>query len=209
MEMFWASRVSAAKHLIFNSDNHMNTSDLQGDDESRAYFPCPFCYVEIELRVLCNHLQEEHCFGLINAVCPLCASNLGKDPLEHFTMQHSHSVKRKKRSQKSDFWSNCPTITIGQDFREVTSFFDSNLIREKSNVRDPDPDHHLSQFLTSIPLLDPKADLDDRSSTTTASLVDEITSHRPAISKEYSEQDYEERGRKAAFAQELILSVIF
>lgn len=40
----------------------------QGEDEVRAWFPCPFCYVEIELLVLCVHLQEEHCFDLKNAV---------------------------------------------------------------------------------------------------------------------------------------------
>lgn len=41
---------------------------MDGDDDVRAWFPCPFCYVEIEIPVLCGHLQEEHCFDLKNAV---------------------------------------------------------------------------------------------------------------------------------------------
>lgn len=34
----------------------------------RAWFPCPFCYVDIEVQAICVHLQEEHCFDLRNAV---------------------------------------------------------------------------------------------------------------------------------------------
>lgn len=26
-------------------------------------------------------------------VCPICAANLGKDALSHFTVQHAHSIK--------------------------------------------------------------------------------------------------------------------
>ena len=42
--------------------------DSDGEDDARSYFPCPFCCVEIEVPVLCSHLQEEHCFDLKNAV---------------------------------------------------------------------------------------------------------------------------------------------
>ncbi|KAI7748863.1 hypothetical protein M8C21_024950 [Ambrosia artemisiifolia] len=73
-----------------NSDNHLT---MDGDDDVRAWFPCPFCYVEIEIPVLCCHLQEEHCFDLKNAVCPICAANLGKDAIAHFTSHHVHSIK--------------------------------------------------------------------------------------------------------------------
>ncbi|KAL3824888.1 hypothetical protein ACJIZ3_020917 [Penstemon smallii] len=75
------------------------------DKEVRAWFPCPFCYVEIEVPILCLHLQEEHYFDMKNAVCPICAANLEKDTISHFTMQHAHSVKRRKKSQNSGFWS--------------------------------------------------------------------------------------------------------
>ncbi|KAL5671767.1 hypothetical protein ACJX0J_016073, partial [Zea mays] len=57
------------------------------------YFPCPFCYIEVEVPFICNHLQEEHCFDTRNAVCPICANNLGKDVAAHFRLQHTHLLK--------------------------------------------------------------------------------------------------------------------
>lgn len=59
--------------FLFETDNHLNMDGSEGEDDSRAYFPCPFCYVEIELHALCSHLQEEHCFDLKNAVLYLFA----------------------------------------------------------------------------------------------------------------------------------------
>lgn len=53
--------------IRFKVGNHSLIED-EGGDEVRAWFPCPFCYVEIELPMLCVHLQEEHCFALKNAV---------------------------------------------------------------------------------------------------------------------------------------------
>lgn len=48
--------------------NHVMMSNEMGDDDVRAWFPCPFCYVDIEIPALSVHLQEEHCFDLKNAV---------------------------------------------------------------------------------------------------------------------------------------------
>lgn len=41
---------------------------ISEDGELWEYFPCPFCYIEVEVPFICNHLQEEHCFDTRNAV---------------------------------------------------------------------------------------------------------------------------------------------
>ncbi|KAL6636463.1 hypothetical protein ACP70R_024035 [Stipagrostis hirtigluma subsp. patula] len=64
-----------------------------GHDEWWEYFPCPFCYTEVEVPFLCDHLQVEHCFDMKNAVCPICADCLGSDTAAHFRIQHSHLLK--------------------------------------------------------------------------------------------------------------------
>ncbi|KAK6148295.1 hypothetical protein DH2020_019207 [Rehmannia glutinosa] len=143
---FWAARVhrhtpSVQSARLSNYGNHILTED-EGGDEVRAWFPCPFCYVEIEVPLFCVHLQEEHCFHLKNAVCPICAANLGKDALGHFTVQHAHSIKRRKKSQKSGFWSNAPT-SIVKDLRELSSFF---------GTKEPSHDPLLSPFICNVPL---------------------------------------------------------
>lgn len=213
---FWAARVQSAKHLSalqaarlnHRLDHHLNMDDFEGDDDARAYFPCPFCYIEIELRVLCSHLQEEHCFDLKNAVCPLCAANLGKDAIGHFTAQHSHSIKRRRKSHKSGFWSNSPAM-IGKDFRELSSFFGSSSTSRRGNVPDSAPDPLLSPFLCNVPLSDPKGNQEDECSGDAASTNYDAKSTIPVGSSVLQEQDCEERKQKAAFCQELILSTIF
>lgn len=55
------------KFINNGPDEYLITDDM-GDDDMRAWFPCPFCYVDIEVQAICVHLQEEHCFDLRNAV---------------------------------------------------------------------------------------------------------------------------------------------
>ncbi|XP_054820589.1 protein DEHYDRATION-INDUCED 19 homolog 5-like isoform X2 [Prosopis cineraria] len=97
-----AKHLSAVQAARLHSDNISVFYESDGDDDARSYFPCPFCYVEIEVPVLCSHLQEEHCFELKNAVCPLCAANLGRDATAHFIVQHSSSLKRRRKPEKSN-----------------------------------------------------------------------------------------------------------
>ncbi|PSR89474.1 Protein DEHYDRATION-INDUCED 19 like [Actinidia chinensis var. chinensis] len=212
----WASRFHSAKHLSVlqaarlnhNTDNRINMNALEGDDDTSAYFPCPYCDVEIELRVLCSHLQEEHCFDLKNAVCPLCAANLGKDALGHFTVQHAHSVKRRKKNQKPGIWSNSSTM-FSKDLRELSSFLGSSAMSGRGNVHDSAPDPLLSPFICNVPLSDHKGNQEDECSGNAASTTSDVTSTVPARWDELQEQDYEERKLRAAFLQQLILSTIF
>lgn len=167
----------------------------EGDDDARAYFPCPFCYVDIEIPVLCSHLQEEHCFDLKNAVCPLCAANLGKDVIGHFTLQHAHSLKRRRKSQKSGAWTNSP-------LRELSSFLGS-----RGNSYESAPDPLLSPFLCSISVSD--GNQQDKCSSDNASFASDMKSTVPSTPSEGQEQDYEERQQRAIFVQQLIGSTIF
>ncbi|KAL3628900.1 hypothetical protein CASFOL_027946 [Castilleja foliolosa] len=165
---FWAARVHNHRHLpsvqsakLSNSGNYSLVED-EGDNEARAWFPCPFCYVEIELPLLCVHLQDEHCFELKNAVCPICAANLGKDVLGHFTMQHANSIKRRKESKKSSFWNNVSSNMV-KDFKELSSFLGANLSTQGS-VNEPSPDPLLLPFLCTVPVAVPNDNRDDSSS---------------------------------------------
>ncbi|KAL8250381.1 hypothetical protein R6Q59_034074 [Mikania micrantha] len=188
MEMdFWGSKVHSAKHhfhtlqsgRLNNSDNHLA---MDGDDDVRAWFPCPFCYFEIEIPVLCRHLQEEHCFDLKNAVCPICAANLGKDAIAHFTSHHVHSIKRRRKSQKSGLWSNGSSHT-----QDTTG---------RGNIHETAPDP-LSAFLCNVPFSDVQEE--QISSSTSQSKGNEVE----------EVQDHEEKRHRAAFVQQVVYSTIF
>ncbi|XP_021655571.2 protein DEHYDRATION-INDUCED 19 homolog 6 isoform X5 [Hevea brasiliensis] len=213
---FWPSRIYA-KHLSavqadrYNSaDNNLAMDDSDGDEDSRAYFPCPFCYVDIEVHVLCSHLQDEHCFDLKNAVCPLCAANLGKDVIGHFTVNHASSLTvlftcfrssgRRRKSLKSGLWTGSSAM-IG---KELSSFLGSST-NGRANTNESAPDPLLSPFLGSGSHSHPQGSQEDESSNITAHLKSTET---PSLDGG-DEVDSEERRHRAAFVQELISSTIF
>ncbi|XP_071733934.1 protein DEHYDRATION-INDUCED 19 homolog 5-like [Rutidosis leptorrhynchoides] len=191
MEMdFWGLKSHSAKHNhqhfhtlhsghFNNSDSHLTMATINGDDDVRAWFPCPFCYVEIEIPGLCCHLQEEHCFNLKNAACPICAANLGKDALSHFTSHHVHSIKRRK-SQKSGLWSNGVKMT------------------DRGNMLEARPDP-LSAFLGNVPFSELEED----------KVPSAISDRVSDASVEVKVKDHEEKRYQAAFVQDLIFSTIF
>ncbi|XP_076927631.1 protein DEHYDRATION-INDUCED 19 homolog 5-like [Bidens hawaiensis] len=184
---FWGSRAHSSRHhhhfhtlqsdRLNNSDNHLT---MDGDDDVRAWFPCPFCYVEIEIPVLCCHLQEEHCFDLKSAVCPICAANLGKDAIAHFTSHHVQMIKRRRKSPKSGLWSHTREMTDRGNTHETT----------------PDP---LSAFLRNVSFS--KLQEEQVSSV--------ITSDIKSRNEVEKVKDDEEKQHQAAFVQQLVLSTIF
>ncbi|KAM3374606.1 protein DEHYDRATION-INDUCED 19 6 isoform X1 [Capsicum galapagoense] len=210
---FWCARENSTKNLsavqcayLSNSDSHLNGGN-EAEEDVRAWFPCPFCYVEIEVPTLCSHLQHEHCFDLKNAVCPICAATLGKDPTGHFSVQHAQSVKRRRNYLKPGFWNNT-TAMIGKDSREITSFFGTNSAFGRYKVQESAPDPLLLPFLCNTPPFDPKCRQQDKSSVCDAATT-EIGSIKLAVCDPALEEDFEEKRQRAAFLQELVASTIF
>ncbi|CAN4099269.1 unnamed protein product [Withania somnifera] len=166
---FWTTKINSAKNLsavqcthLSNSVSHLNEENEAED--VRAWFPCPFCYVDIEVPTLCSHLQDEHCFELTDAVYPICAATLGKDPTRHFSFQHAHSVKRRRRNYlKPGFWNN-DTAMIGKDPIKITSLLAKNSEFSQYIIQEYAPDPLLLPFLCNAPPSDPKCRQHDKSS---------------------------------------------
>ncbi|XP_021888848.1 protein DEHYDRATION-INDUCED 19 homolog 6-like isoform X2 [Carica papaya] len=186
------------------SDEESVLEDSEGDDDARACFPCPFCYVDIEVHLLCGHLQEEHCFDLKNSVCPLCAANLGRDVLGHFIVQHASSLKRRRRSQKLGHLTGSSAM-LG---RELISFLGSST-NAGGSLRGTIPDPVLSPFFCSASFTGPNGFQPEDYCSDKVSGFFEVKSSEHSFLDEVHEQDKEERRKRAAFVQQLILSTIF
>lgn len=72
-----------------HADNHSIVDETETDDNVKACVPCPFCYLEIEVHMICSHLQEEHCFEMKNAVCAFLYLI---DPFYIYVFCHSLSI---------------------------------------------------------------------------------------------------------------------
>ncbi|XP_038683348.1 protein DEHYDRATION-INDUCED 19 homolog 5-like isoform X9 [Tripterygium wilfordii] len=186
---FWSSRVhstttkrfSAVHATSLNSDNHLVLDDSDGDDDPRACFPCPFCYMEIE-------------------VCPLCAANLGKDVIGHFVVQHASSLKRRRKSRKSCHWTGSSAM-LG---KELSSFLGPSTY-SKGNAPDP----LLSPFLSGVSHSDLSSIKEDEKHNKSATTICDLKSTELSLQNEDYDPDYEERRQRAAFVQLLFASTIF
>lgn len=201
---FWASKFHSSKHFSarLTSGSHSLLDNSEVSDDPRTYFTCPFCYVDTELSLLCNHLQEEHCFDVKNAVCPVCALNLGKDVVGHFKVHHASSIKTRRKSQKSELWG----LYTGRG-----SIIGLNTKSSSENVNGSAPDPLLSPFLCAIPFSEPKGDESQESCDANDCLsILETESSKPAMlnQSQKGDQDSEELRQRAEFCQQLILSVI-
>ncbi|XP_068666510.1 protein DEHYDRATION-INDUCED 19 homolog 6-like [Aristolochia californica] len=209
---FWTSMVNSAKHISvmqatrLNSETYLCLDDSEGDDDLQSCFPCPFCYGDIEVPLLCTHLQEEHCFDVKNAVCPVCAANLGKDMIEHFTVQHSHLLKRRRKLQRTGLWTNSG---VSKELQELSSFIGITASNRR-NTTDDAPDPLLSPFLCGLVLPDVKSNQeacleDDK----VALIASDSKSSGQSVPDAVPEQADEEARERAAFVQQLLLATIF
>ncbi|KAJ6882312.1 hypothetical protein NC651_028802 [Populus alba x Populus x berolinensis] len=190
---FWSSTLTDFALGYASTDNHLAMDDSDGDDNSRAYFPCPFCYVEIEVHLFCGHLLDEHCFDLKNAVCPLCAANLGKDAIGHFIVQHASSLKHRRKHKKSGLWTGSSAM-LGKD---LSSFLGSST-NSRANTHESAPDPLLSPFLGNLSLSDPRQSQHDEPSNISAS---HSKSSGMSSLDRGSQVDYEEQRQKSTFVQ--------
>ncbi|GMN46023.1 hypothetical protein TIFTF001_015188 [Ficus carica] len=199
---FWSSRVHSARHFsaavpasrLHSGDRNSALDDAEGDDR-KPCFPCPFCYVDIEITTLCIHLQEEHCFDFKNAVCPLCAATLGRDITGHFMVQHASSLKHRRKSQKSGFWTSGSAM-LGKEL----------LKRGREDAYESAPDPLLSPFICSLSIVEPKGVQQDECSITDVPVTCDAKSSEPSLR---CEKEDREKRQRATFVQELIASTIF
>jgi len=219
----WAARVTAAKrhHAVHHYHNHtdrqFNFDELEGDDDVRADFTCPFCYEDFDIALLCCHLEDEHCIETKNALCPVCAAKVGKDMVGHITLQHGHLFKmqRRRRLRKGGLPPNSTLSFLSKEFREgqlhpLLGGLSSRGVAANSAVPDP----LLSSFVYNLSIsesteeqIKPKVSSEE-SLTKTSPDVRVMGSVESSLTAEEREQKFEEEARQSEFVQQLLLSTI-
>uniref|UniRef100_A0A7N0T615 Di19 C-terminal domain-containing protein n=1 Tax=Kalanchoe fedtschenkoi TaxID=63787 RepID=A0A7N0T615_KALFE len=147
--------------------------------------------------------------SILFQVCPLCTENLGRNPLEHFTLQHTHSIKQRRlKSQRSGgVWvTNQPGP--GKELRDISSY----LGTASRNATRPDsaPDPLLAPFLSHAPQSrNVNLQEDERfkiSNISTRSDEKRITGRSV---DESQRQKGEEKRQRIVFVEDLVMSTIF
>ncbi|KAG8648298.1 hypothetical protein MANES_09G174600v8 [Manihot esculenta] len=182
----WSARLSSASKryqsvLQSRSDMFIGFEEIDGDDDIREEFPCPFCSEYFDIVGLCCHIDDEH---------PVEAKN-----------------GRKRKSRKGGHHS---TLTLlRKELREgnlQSLFGGSSCIVSSTNVA---PDPLLSSFI--LPMADDFGSAQPSFSSETSSAkksLDENVSARNMKSSPLSIKDQEEKAKRSEFVQGLLFSAI-
>ncbi|KAK8543031.1 hypothetical protein V6N12_015601 [Hibiscus sabdariffa] len=228
----WSSRLSSASKryqsaLQLRSDMFMGFEEIDGEDEIREEFRCPFCSEYFDIFGLCCHIGDEHPVEAKNGVCPVCAVRVGFDMVAHITLQHgnifkislSHSRFRllgacdlepfKSRKRKSRKGGSHSTLSLmRKELREgnLQSLFGGSCMVSSSNSA---PDPLLSSFI--LPTVDEFVSVQphfSRETRTTKKSSDVSKSERNVKSTALSVKDQEEKTKRCDFVQGMLLSTI-
>ncbi|KAL9290432.1 putative drought induced 19 type, zinc-binding protein [Arabidopsis thaliana] len=113
----WSDRLASATRryqLAFpsRSDTFLGFEEIDGEEEFREEFACPFCSDYFDIVSLCCHIDEDHPMEAKNGVCPVCAVRVGVDMVAHITLQHANIFK-------ISFFSFSQVIYNNQSFLSV------------------------------------------------------------------------------------------
>ncbi|CAH2054764.1 unnamed protein product [Thlaspi arvense] len=91
----FSSSSSSSRRCQSRSDLYIGGGyeDLEGEDDLKAEFICPFCAEDFDIVGLCCHVDEEHPVEAKNGVCPVCTKRVGLDIVGHITTQHANFFK--------------------------------------------------------------------------------------------------------------------
>lgn len=211
----WSARLSSASKryqsaLQSRSDMFMGFEEIDGEDDIREEFPCPFCSEYFDIVGLCCHIDDEHPVEAKNGVCPVCAMRVGVDMVAHITLQHGNIFKmqRKRKSRKGG--SHSTLSLLRKELREgnlQSLFGGSSCIMSSSNSA---PDPLLSSFI--LPMVDDfvsvQPHFSSETSTTKKSADVNKSERNVQASPPLSVKDQEEKAKRCEFVQGLLLSTI-
>ncbi|KAF8401397.1 hypothetical protein HHK36_012335 [Tetracentron sinense] len=213
--------------LQSRSDAYIGFEEIDGDDDSRAEFPCPFCWKDFDILGLCCHIDEVHPVEAKNGLCPFCAMRVGVDMVAHMTMVHGNIFKisfysswnynalnsltsdymRKRRSRRGG--SHSTLSILRKELRDVNlqSLLGGSSIVSSSNTA---PDPLLSSFMYNMPMADEPISVQPHSSTEASSVKESsdenMLGRNVQPSPPLSGKDQEEKAQRCKFVQGLLLS---
>ncbi|RID71223.1 hypothetical protein BRARA_C03173 [Brassica rapa] len=177
--------------------------DLEGEDDLKSEFICPFCAEVFDIVGLCCHIDEEHPVEVKNGVCPVCTKRVGLDIVGHITTQHANffKVQRRRRLRKGGYSS--AYLALKKELREANlqSLLggSSSSFTSSTNI---DSDPLLSSFMFNSP--PSKSVLEG----TSATKVSQKASLKRDVQEAPLSGEDQEKAKKSEFVRGLFLSTM-
>ncbi|CAF2373796.1 unnamed protein product, partial [Brassica napus] len=191
----WINHPSVISSRRCQSRSGGGYEDLEGEDESKSEFICPFCADVFDIVGLCCHIDEEHPVEAKNGVCPVCTKRVGLDI--------SFYVQRRRRLRKGGYGS--AYLALKKELREANlqSLLGGSSRFTSSTNLDSDP--LLSSFMFSSPSTKSATPVVEGTSATKRSLKESLK--REIQEAPLSGED-QEKSKKSEFVRGLLLSTM-
>ncbi|CAH8356706.1 unnamed protein product [Eruca vesicaria subsp. sativa] len=198
----FSSSSSASRRCQSRSDLYIGGGyeDLEGEDDLKSEFICPFCAEVFDIVGLCCHIDEEHPVEAKNGVCPVCTKRVGLDIRFY--------VQRRRRLRKGGYSS--AYLALKKELREAnlqSLLGGSSSFTSSTNI---DSDPLLSSFMFNPPSA-------NESANKSATLVKEGALATKVSQKESLKRDIREvpltgedreKAKKSEFVRGLFLSTM-
>ncbi|KAG7581468.1 Drought induced 19 protein type zinc-binding domain [Arabidopsis suecica] len=208
----FSSSSSSSRRCQSRSDLYLGGGyeDLEGEDDLKAEFICPFCAEDFDIVGLCCHIDEEHPVEAKNGVCPVCTKRVGLDIVGHITTQHANffKVQRRRRLRRGGYSSTY--LALKKELREanIQSLLGGSSSFTSSTNIDSDP--LLSSFMFNSPSVNESAN----KSTTPVTVGNASTkvSIKESLKRDIQEAplsgEDQEKAKKSEFVRGLLLSTM-
>ncbi|KAF8085158.1 hypothetical protein N665_0678s0016 [Sinapis alba] len=203
----FSSSSSASRRCQSRSDLYIGggCEGLEGEDDLKSEFICPFCAEVFDVVGLCCHIDEEHPVEAKNGVCPVCTKRVGLDIVGHITTQHANffKVQRRRRLRKGGYSS--AYLALKKELREAnlqSLLGGSSSFTSSTNI---DSDPLLSSFMFNPPSAKESANKSATPVTEGASAATKL-SQKESLKRDIRED--QEKAKKSEFVRGLFLSTM-
>ncbi|TKY61745.1 DEHYDRATION-INDUCED 19-like 2 [Spatholobus suberectus] len=199
----YQSRLKSHLELFIDFD------DVNGDEELRTAYPCPFCAEDFDLLELCCHLDFDHPIEAKSGICPVCTMWVGTNMVDHIAAQHGNLFKSQLKSKcyKDESYPALSFSRKGEQDGHWRSF--SAGLSPAMSTSKAASDPWLSFLCGASPVDEPECVQPDSSSEVS---IEEIHSNDKVLERDVqpplSDKDQIEKARRSEFVQGFLVSTI-
>ncbi|KAK9076553.1 hypothetical protein SSX86_004887 [Deinandra increscens subsp. villosa] len=198
------------KHLPVDSYIDLEDSEEEEEEESNLEIGCPYCLEGFDAIGLCVHLEDQHPLEIKLGVCPLCASNLGRNMISHLIIQHESVLKGLCKRKLHDDESFSIVSLLRKKLQEHSRSLQKELTSVTSSSNSATDPLLLSFVYDPSQTHEPRVDSSAEPSSSKILPMDETLKSDSGISaSSFDCKDHEEKAQKSDFIQTILLSTIF
>lgn len=210
-EESWNLLIAATSEYCQSRSDPCIEEIVDGDedyDDEKVDFSCPYCSEMLDIVELCHHIDDEHPSEDDTLDCPVCATSVDMDMVDHITARHGnlYRIQAKLKQVKGKSHSSISYLKNELQDERRKSLLSSQVV---SLASDP----LLSSFIYNLPMVSEPKKSAQPSCSTEPSLAekssDEINSERKIQPSSLSDKEHVEKERKCEFVKGVLWSTMF